>query len=293
VNGILVVDKPAGMTSHDVVARVRRLSDMRRVGHAGTLDPMATGVLLVCVGQATRVVEYLMAAPKVYRATALLGVETDTYDREGQVVRTAPVSVGRAEVEAALAGFVGTIMQTPPMYSALKRAGTPLYRLARQGEVVEREARRVEITSLALTDWSPPQFTIEVTCSPGTYIRSLAHDLGAQLGCGAHLVALTRLASGSFRLEQAVTLAALEAAGDEDSWRRYLLPTDAALTDLLALHLGPEETARVRQGAALRAARDDPGDAARAYDPDGRLVAILKRVRDDRWQPDKVFDAGN
>jgi tRNA pseudouridine55 synthase len=285
MHGILVINKPAGMTSHDVVACVRRSSGIRRVGHAGTLDPMATGVLLVCIGQATRVVEYLMASFKQYRATILLGVETDTYDREGQVVRRAPVNVSRAEAETALNGFVGTIMQTPPMYSALKREGVPLYRLARQGQVVEREARRVTIDQLYVDDWSPPHLAIEVTCSPGTYIRSLAHDLGQQLGCGAHLTALARLASGDFRLEQAVTLEALA----DGAWQRYLLPVDAALQRLPALHLTRDEAARVRHGISFPSSPDDRADEARAYDPEGHLLAILKRVQSDRWQPDKVF----
>lgn len=289
VGGILVVDKPSGMTSHDVVARVRRWSGIRRVGHAGTLDPMATGVLLVCLGQATRVSEYLMASPKQYRATICLGVETDTCDREGEVVRRAPVSASREEVEAALSSFRGRVLQTPPMYSALKRDGTPLYRLARQGQVVVREARQIEIFALQLVDWSPPQLTIEVTCSPGTYIRSLAHDLGERLGCGAHLAGLTRLASGDFRLEQAVTLDKLAAAFANGEWRRYLLPLDAALTHLPALHLNAAQAAQVRQGMSLPAMPDDPDGEARAYDQEGRLIAILKRTGGGRWQPDKVF----
>jgi tRNA pseudouridine55 synthase len=290
MDGIIVVDKPGGMTSHDVVACVRRWSGIRRVGHAGTLDPLATGVLVLCLGQATRLSEYLMASPKQYRATILLGVETDTYDREGKVVRRSPVNVSRAQVEAALAEFVGRIAQVPPIYSALKRAGTPLYRLARQGREVERQARPVEIYALQLVDWSPPQLTIEVTCSPGTYIRSLAHDLGQRLGCGAHLTALTRLASGEFRLDQAVTLDELSAAFAEGTWQRYLLPMDTALQGLPALHLDARQAARIRRGMALPAAPDPPGPQARAYDPDGHLLAILKRSGDgSRWQPEKVF----
>ncbi len=290
MDGILIVNKPGGMTSHDVVARVHRWSGIRRVGHAGTLDPLATGVLVLCLGQATRLSEYLMASPKQYRATILLGVETDTYDREGRVVRRSPVNLSRAQVEAALAEFVGKIAQVPPMYSALKREGTPLYRLARRGQEVERQARQVEIYTLQLMDWSPPQLTIEVTCSPGTYIRSLAHDLGQRLGCGAHLTALTRLASGEFRLEQAVTLDELSAAFMERTWQRYLLPMDVALQGLPALHLDARQAARVRQGMSLPAAPDHPGGPARAYDPEGHLVAILKRTQDgSHWRPEKVF----
>ncbi len=301
MDGIIVVDKPAGLTSHAVVARVRHLSGMRRVGHAGTLDPLATGVLLVCLGQATRLAEYLTASPKRYRATIILGVATDTYDREGQVVRRSPVRATRADLEAALRTFIGRIMQTPPMYSALKRDGIPLYRLARRGQVVEREARPVEIHALQLIEWSPPgpngaeaTVVVEVTCSPGTYIRSLAHDLGERLGCGAHLAGLVRLASGDFRLEQAVTLDELAAAFAAGTWPRYLLPLDAALAGLPALSLRPEQVARVRQGMFLPVQLGDPAGPARAYDSQGRLLAVLKRTPDgERWHPDKVFETSS
>jgi len=178
ISGILNLDKPAGMTSHDVVVHVRRLLGVRKVGHAGTLDPMATGVLLICLGQATRVAEYLMRSDKVYRAEIRLGVATDTHDAEGKVIKTTQVTVGEGEVREALASFVGQIEQVPPMYSALKRQGVPLYKLARRGIVVERKPRTVKIHQIKLLDWSPPLVTIEVTCSPGTYIRALARDLG-------------------------------------------------------------------------------------------------------------------
>ena len=204
-DGILNLNKPRGPTSHDVIDRIRALTGIRRVGHAGTLDPLATGVLLVCIGRATRVAEYLMDSHKIYRARVRLGIATDTYDAEGQVIPSVdsvdPIEISRAEVETALVRFRGTIEQVPPMYSALKHKGEPLHKLARRGVEVKREPRQVEIPCLALTEWKPPECTLEMTCSPGTYVRALAHDLGQALGCGAHLTGLVRLASGGFRLK--------------------------------------------------------------------------------------------
>jgi tRNA pseudouridine55 synthase len=251
-DGILNLDKPRGPTSHDVVDRVRRLTGIRRVGHAGTLDPLATGVLLVCIGKATRVSEYLMTGRKVYRAHVRLGVITDTYDAEGQVVASTDlVRVSRAEVEMALTRFRGTIEQVPPMYSALKHKGKPLHELARQGVEVKREPRQVEIFRLVLTQWELPECMLEVTCSPGTYVRALAHDLGQALGCGAHLTGLTRLASGGFRLEDGVTLDAFTRAAEEGHWAELLHPIDAALMHFPALHLDAEAARRLCSGQAV------------------------------------------
>jgi tRNA pseudouridine55 synthase len=288
--GLLNVDKPAGPTSHDVVAIVRRGTGIRRVGHAGTLDPMATGVLLVCVGQATRLSEYLMDSTKRYRARVRLGIETDTYDAEGRAVAERPVDVGRDEVEAALEGFRGEVEQVPPMYSALKHQGTPLYRLAQAGKEVPREPRWVHIEPLTLTEWELPEFTLEVTCSAGTYVRTLAHDLGRALGTGAHLVGLRRLASGRFRAEDAVSLAALRRAFETgDAWRDYLLPADLALADKPAIHLEAVEADRVAHGHDVSAPLEASG-LARAYAPDGRFVAVLQAdLGAGVWHPIKVF----
>jgi len=188
VDGILNINKPAGMTSFRVVALVRRLSGERRVGHAGTLDPAATGVLPVCLGRATRVVKFLMDTTKTYRAEIELGIATDTGDASGQIVQKGdPFSISREALESALVSFCGSIRQTPPMYSAVKYQGKPLYRLARAGITVERKSRPARIYNLELVDWQPPVFTIEVACGKGTYIRTLASDLGQVLGCGAYL----------------------------------------------------------------------------------------------------------
>lgn len=296
-DGILNLDKPRGPTSHDIVARVRALTGIRRVGHAGTLDPLATGVLLVCVGRATRVAEYLMAGQKVYCARVRLGITTDTYDAEGQVVAEAPVEVNRAQMEAALAQFQGQIAQLPPMYSAVKHKGTPLYRLARQGAEVHREPRQVEIFRLELTAWEPPECTLEMTCSPGTYVRALAHDLGQALGCGAHVSGLIRLASGDFYLEDTVTLEELAQAAVEGRWPDLLHPIDVALTRFPALHLDADAARRLCSGQMIADCRlqiVDCGlqtaDLARAYGPDGDFLALAAYDQTTGlWRPRKVF----
>jgi tRNA pseudouridine55 synthase len=207
MNGILLIDKPQGMTSHDVVRRVRRLLRTRRVGHTGTLDPLATGVLPVAVGEATRIVQFLMEGDKTYRAVLKLGEITTTQDAEGEVLERRPVEGITVEaVIAAARSFAGVIHQLPPMYSALKKDGVPLYRLARQGIEVERESREVRIDRLQILDVDLPLVTLEVDCSKGTYVRTLCHDLGLALGTGAHLVALRRTRSGSFTEADCVKL---------------------------------------------------------------------------------------
>ncbi len=289
VFGLLNVNKPAGPTSHDIVARVRRGTRVKKVGHAGTLDPLATGVLVLCLGPATRLAEYVMNSPKTYRARVHFGVETTTYDAEGEVVAEDPSPVTREAVEAALAPFRGTIEQVPPMYSAIQQGGRRLYELARAGQEVERPARTVTIERLDLLAWAPPVAVLEVVCSPGTYIRSLAHDLGQAVGVGAHLAALERAASGSFRVEDAVGWAELEAAMAAGTWTAWLLPPDRALADLPALHLDAAGAARVRQGGTIEA--EAAHGLARAYGPDGTLIAVLEG-RGRAWKPHKVFDAG-
>lgn len=289
--GILNVDKPVGLTSHDVVSVVRRGTGVRRVGHAGTLDPMATGVLVVCLGQATRLSEYLVDSTKRYQARVRLGVETDTYDADGAVVAERPVDVRREDVEAALKRFRGEVAQVPPMYSAVKREGTPLYRLAYAGREVDREPRWVHIARLTLVEWSPPEFTLDVVCSAGTYVRALAHDLGLVLGTGAHLAGLRRLASGQFRVEDAVPLDTLRAAFPTGAWRRYLLPADLALSDYPAIRLDMEAADQVLHGHDVTAPTGASG-LARAYDPGGRLIALVQAdLGAGVWHPVKVFDA--
>ncbi|HSR31320.1 MAG TPA: tRNA pseudouridine(55) synthase TruB [Anaerolineae bacterium] len=295
LSGILNIDKPPGMTSHDVVDAVRRVAGQRKVGHAGTLDPMATGVLLVCLGQATRVAEYLMAGRKCYQATIALGMATDTYDADGQISSSGGrTDFGQNEIEAALDRFVGRIQQVPPMYSALKQNGQPLYKLARQGRAVERAPRQVEIFAVELLDWTPPSLIVEVTCSAGTYIRSLAHDLGQWLGSGAYLAALVRLSSGRFSLEEAVSLGRLEEAFQHAQEDRYLLPLDEAFLEWPAILVGSDDARRIAHGHPI------PGDPPpndhdrvvlhRAYSMDGDFLAVMAFHADSgQWRPKKVF----
>ncbi|MGQ9598224.1 MAG: tRNA pseudouridine(55) synthase TruB [Anaerolineae bacterium] len=295
LSGILNVDKPRGMTSHDVVDVIRRLAGQRRVGHAGTLDPMATGVLLVCLGQATRVAEYLMASPKRYRATIVFGAATDTFDAEGKIVSEGGrTDFAREEIEATLARFLGRIEQVPPMYSALKREGQTLHRLARQGKTVERSPRWVEISEIVVLAWTPPELIIEVACSPGTYLRSLAHDLGQRLGSGAHLAALVRLSSGRFTLGEAVSLERLEEAFGHGQETKYLIPMDEALLDWPALIVSMEEARRIAQGQAVHLNSPisvEERALCRSYGPDGQFLAIMTYdAKTNLWRPRKVFD---
>ena len=300
-SGFLNVDKPAGWTSFRVASLVRRRSGVRRVGHTGTLDPTATGVLLICLGAATRLSEYVMELPKTYRAEVRLGVATDTFDAAGTIVSEAdPSGVSREQVEEALATFLGETEQVPPVYSAIKHAGEPLYRYARSQREVQPQPRRVVIHRLALLDFQPPLATIEMECGKGTYVRSLAHDLGQRLGCGAHLSSLVRLRVGPFALEHACPLARLEQAFDEDRWQELLLPPDAALAHWPRVDLTEEQETAVRYGQTLAAtgvALSPPqesvdGALARAYGPEGGLLAILRYGGEaGLWHPSKVFAA--
>ncbi len=291
--GILNLDKPQGRTSHDVVEKVRELTGIPRVGHAGTLDPLATGVLLVCVGRtATRIAEFLMATPKTYRTDARLGIATDSFDAEGSVVAMSPVDVGRGEIEAALDHFRGSIKQVPPMYSAVKRKGEPLYRLARRGVEVERDPRPAQIYSLELVAWNPPTCTLEMRCSPGTYVRVLVHDLGQRLGCGAYVTRLTRLASGRFRREDAVPLGEFVRKVEQGRWAQLLYPIDQALADRFpAIHLSAEAAWRLCSGQAIAGRKGaEDGAMVRVYGPGDRFLALASYQADDRvWRPRKVF----
>ncbi len=284
------------MTSHDVVAHVRKLLGQKRVGHTGTLDPLATGVLPICVGQATRVAEYLSEGGKAYRATIRFGVETTTYDAEGEVIREAPVALTREEIEAALPKFLGEQKQVPPVYSAIKRDGKPLYALARAGEDVTAEPRRVRIDALTILSWEPPDLTLDIECGKGTYIRSLAFDLGRRLGPGAYLAGLIRTRSGPFTLDQSVTLEELEAALAGDGWRTLLHPADEALADWGMAPLDEEGERRLRNGQTLSlppesvTAGTAVSELLRAYASDGRFLGILRwDGAASTWRPHKVF----
>src|SRR5579859_5405791 len=252
MDGIFNINKATGMTSHDVVAKIRRLLNQKRVGHAGTLDPAASGVLPICVGQATRVAEYLSESGKAYRATIIFGAVTDTYDSEGIITRTASTNgLTRATIEAILPAMLGEQMQVPPRYSAIKLQGQPAYKRARAGEDVALEARPITIYQLAILDWQPsptPTLTIAVECSKGTYIRSLAYDLGERLGCGAHLVGLIRTRSGPFTLSDSIPLDQLAEAAANCSVEQYLHPADSVLQHYPAITLDAVTTERVLHG---------------------------------------------
>lgn len=285
MDGILNIDKPAGLTSHDVVNRVRRLLGLRRVGHAGTLDPLATGVLLVCTGRATRLVEYVTALPKSYRAVIELGKETSTYDAEGEVTATKMVAVSRPELEQTLSQFQGTIDQMPPLYSAIKQGGQPLYKLARQGVAVVRQARPVTIYEIQILAWESPRVELVVNCSAGTYIRSLAHDLGQALGCGGYLAALRRLAVGPFTAEQAVTLDGLT----PETIGNYLQLPGRAIPHLPHLAVDEQMVGQLLQGRPIIRHTPEPeGAIAAAFAPAGTLVGLLV-ARPGIWQPHKIL----
>ncbi len=288
--GLLNIHKPPGRSSRWVVNRVNRITGVDKIGHAGTLDPLATGVLLMALGPATRLIEYLQAGTKVYQADIYLGVSTSTYDAEGEVISTLPVPLlNRSDLEQALARFVGEIEQQPPAFSALKVGGVAAYRKARRGQAVELPSRRVRIEQIELLGWQSPVLTVRVTCAPGAYIRSLACDLGQALGCGAHLTGLVRQASGHFRLEDSVHLETLAAA---DDWQRFLLPPDQAVLHLTPVYLDEGRTQVVRHGNPVTATAPPPRPAGRAYDPAGRLIALVTYDAGlQMWRPDKVFDA--
>lgn len=288
MHGFLNIDKPTGMTSHDVVARVRRAARQKRVGHAGTLDPAATGVLVLALGAATRLIEYVQdGTAKRYLATVRLGVTTATDDAEGAVLATAPVpALDRPALERALESFRGEILQEPPMYAALHHQGRRLYELAREGIVVERPARPVTIDRLELIEWSPPTLALDVMCSKGTYIRALARDLGAALGCGAHLEALRRTAVGGFLIEQATPLAAIE--DQPEMLMSILLPPEIAVADWPAAQVSAEQARQLRNGQAIELA-GIAGPRARAHGPGGALLALLARAGE-VWRPEKVFE---
>ena len=289
VLGFLNINKPPGITSHDVVARLRRGLKIKKIGHAGTLDPMATGVLVICVGAATRLSEYVMHTTKTYHARIKLGVMTDTYDAEGAVIAEQDAThISEADVMRVLAGFVGEIEQLPPMYSAIKHKGKKLYELAREGQTIEREPRRITIELLDVLDWSLPEFTLKITCGAGTYIRSLAHDIGELLGVGAHLTGLTRSASGSFKLDEAVELEAVIEAGD---WRKYLISPAQALTHMPAVHFDSEAIVDLLHGRSVADHQAQFGMLAQAYGPGKQFVAIIEGDGE-RWHPRKVFNAG-
>lgn len=286
IDGILPIDKPMGWTSHDIVARLRRIAGQRAVGHAGTLDPLATGALILVLGAATRLSSYLMNAPKVYCAEIVLGATTVTDDAEAPLSCLTDVSdISEADIQSVLARFVGTIDQVPPAYAAIKRGGQKLYQLARKGIEVEPVPRRVTITAIEIITWDTPRLRLRIGCESGTYIRSLARDIGAVLGVGGYLHALRRISSGSFTAEALVSLTDLI---DASSVAAAVFPLDRAVLDLPAVVLDADDLRRVRHGGAVALGVPASG-TVRLYGPSGTLVALAE-CRERTVHPIRVFE---
>lgn len=266
VDGVLLLDKPVGLSSNDALIRAKRVLNAKKAGHTGTLDPFATGLLPLCFGEATKFSQDLLEADKTYEATVHLGIMTNTGDTEGEAIETLPVDVTQAQIEAALARFRGPILQVPPMYSALKRDGKAYYEYAREGITLEREARPVTIHALEFMAYDAPMLKIRVTCSKGTYVRVLGEDIGAALGCGAHLNALRRTQVGPLTVDGMITMEALQAHAEPLS---LLAPVDALLSSFPPVELTPELAVRFLQGQRLALGKE----AAVA------VPAVLGRVR--------------
>jgi tRNA pseudouridine55 synthase len=305
IDGIFNVNKPSGMTSFRVVSLIKKFSGEKHVGHAGTLDPAATGVLPVCLGRATRIIEYLMDTSKAYKAEIELGVSTDTYDAEGKVTsRTDASGISRTQLDTALEAFHGPIEQVPPIYSALKYQGRPLYELARSGVEIELNSRTVTVHSLDVIDWQSPLVTMKVVCSKGTYIRSIAHDLGHSLGCGAYLKNLVRLKCGIFDIKDSVSISQIEDGFRFGFWQQFIYPMDTAMTELPSIVVNTEGETDIKKGRPLTL--NDFGNYSnigtqaqaeqlhknlyRAYTLDGSFLAVLLlNPENGMLHPQKVF----
>ena len=292
VHGVLILDKPHGFSSNAALQKVRWLLNAEKAGHTGSLDPLATGVLPLCFGEATKFSQYLLDADKAYETLAQLGVTTSTGDAEGEVLERRDVAVTRAGIEALLPRFRGDIQQVPPMYSALKKDGQPLYKLARAGEVVEREARSVTISQLELLALDNDQARLAVSCSKGTYIRTLVEDLGQMLGCGAHVAELRRTQAGPFTLAQAVSLETLEQAhaeGGPEALDRFLLPVDCGLQDWPVIQLTEHSAYYWLHGQPVRAPGAPEEGLMRVQDHEGRFIGIGEASDDGRIAPRRLI----
>lgn len=295
ISGVLVVDKPIGMTSHDVVNAIRFGTGIRRAGHTGTLDPRASGVLVILVGPAVRLSEYVSASDKRYQAIIRMGASTDTFDADGRFTRQLQPSINVTEqqFEETLKNFVGEIEQTPPPYSAVKVRGRRAYDMARRGEPVALPPRKINVYHLEVLEWAPPEVVVDVHCSSGTYVRSLANDLGEALGTGAYLVGLRRTKSGRFSLRDATPLRKLQEAFRAGNWYQYLIPAAEALGDWPAVELNPDEVEAVKHGHRIPAnPADRPGinNLVRGVSMAGELVSLMELdSTTSEWQPKKVF----
>jgi tRNA pseudouridine55 synthase len=298
IDGVLNISKPSGATSMDVVRSIKKWTKQKRVGHGGTLDPLATGVLPICFGKATRLMEYLVDSPKTYHTRLKLGITTDTYDIDGEVTSTKdPSYVTQQMLEDVLGSFMGNLEQVPPMYSALKHEGTRLYKLARDGIEIERPSRSVRIDSIIMTTWDPPFFEIKVQCGKGMYVRSLSHDIGELLKCGATVVALTRLQSGPFHLNESVSLETIQQTITTNaSWISYIKPADLLVQHLQHTVVTEGRESLIKNGRPFSLENIELVDLERPwriYGLAGNFLAIATYDKSTGlWHPSKVLDIG-
>ena len=294
VDGILLLDKPTGMSSNAALQTVKRLFNANKAGHTGNLDPLATGLLPICFGEATKISSYLLDSDKRYIGTCKLGVRTRTADSEGEVLETRPVgNLTEQQVKKVLQGFIGQIEQIPPMHSAVKINGTPLYKLAREGKEIERKSRRVSIYQLEMLRLEGDELDIDVHCSKGTYVRTLAEEIGEALACGAHLSALRRTASGPFELEQAVSMPELAhlAEGGFEALDRLLLPPEEALSDWPMVCLSQNSAYYLQQGQAVQVPKAPSSGWVRLRRDDGQFLGIGQILEDGRVAPKRLIKA--
>ncbi|WGE63925.1 tRNA pseudouridine(55) synthase TruB [Actinobacillus equuli subsp. haemolyticus] len=294
VHGVFLLDKPQGMSSNDILQKVKRLFQANKAGHTGALDPLATGMLPICLGEATKFSQFLLDSDKRYQVTAKLGERTDTSDAEGQVVETRAVNVGEAEIIAALDQFRGDILQVPTMFSALKHNGKPLYEYARQGITVEREARPITIFELRFIEYSAPYLTLEVHCSKGTYIRTLVDDLGEVLGCGAHVTVLRRLAVANYPIEAMMSYENLQNLSENQPLEvldQHLLPLDTAVESLPKINLTAEQTKAVGFGQRVKFENiDQTYGQVRLFSENGQFLGVAEITNDNVIHPSRMVN---
>ena len=295
VDGLLNVNKPAGIYTMDLVRRVKKVTRQKRVGHAGTLDPLATGVVPICFGRATRMVEYLVDDIRAYRTTLEFGIETDTYDADGLVVnKLSDFSVSLEDLEDAFKNFVGRVDQVPPMYSAIKVEGKRLYELARSGIKVERKPRKVQVNDINVVDWSPPFCTLEISCGRGFYVRSLVHDLGQILGCGAYVKELVRLIHGPFKISESISVDEIEQKVSDGTWQDLLFSPDVTVNYMKAATVSDELSEMIKHGQTIPSDPQYPfiesSEKYRVYNRDGKFIAVMSfNVSLGRWHSERVF----
>lgn len=289
MNGIIIIDKPAGRTSHDMVYFMRRMTGVKKVGHTGTLDPMATGVLPVCIGSAAKIADMLTLSDKRYIAELVLGMTTDTQDADGEVLTECALSCTEEEVRDAVKSFEGELEQIPPMYSAVKINGKKLYELARAGVEAERKSRKIKIYSIDILKIDLPRVTIDVSCSKGTYIRTLCEDIGIKLGAGAYMNTLRRIKTGPFSIEESHSVREIETLKRDGRLEEIIIPTDRMFTDYPALTLNPKQVRSVTNGVMMTyRGEEKEGQLLRVYDENGKFLCVSK-IKDGRLKTEKSF----